>query len=54
MNLLNLARRDADDWIETVSYLYRDFPSHKCITPLVEPTSYFCRTLEELRKTSKI
>ncbi|VDN59303.1 unnamed protein product [Dracunculus medinensis] len=53
MNLLNLARRDADDWIETVSYLYRDFPSHKCITPLVEPTSYFCRTLEELRKTIK-
>lgn len=51
MNLLDLARRDADDWIETVSNMYRDFPSRRCVIPLPsDPNSYFCRTLDELKK----
>uniref|UniRef100_A0A914ZK98 HDAg domain-containing protein n=1 Tax=Parascaris univalens TaxID=6257 RepID=A0A914ZK98_PARUN len=54
MNLLDLARRDADDWIETVSNMYRDFPSRRCVIPLPsDPNSYFCRTLDELKKAVK-
>ncbi|KHN88485.1 Negative elongation factor A [Toxocara canis] len=54
LNLLDLARRDADDWIETVSNMYRDFPSRRCVIPVPsDPSSYFCRTLDELRKIVK-
>ncbi|KAK6109705.1 hypothetical protein QQG55_37050 [Brugia pahangi] len=51
INLLDLARRDADDWIETIADMYREYPSRQCITPI--PTnmdSYFCKSLDELRK----
>ncbi|VDK45169.1 unnamed protein product [Anisakis simplex] len=54
LNLLDLARRDADDWIETVSNMYRDFPSRRCVIPIPsDSSSYFYKTLDELRKIVK-
>ncbi|MFH4980272.1 hypothetical protein AB6A40_006981 [Gnathostoma spinigerum] len=54
LNLLELARRDADDWIETVSDMYRDYPNRRSIMSVPSnPESYFCRTLNELRKIIK-
>uniref|UniRef100_A0A915D0G9 HDAg domain-containing protein n=1 Tax=Ditylenchus dipsaci TaxID=166011 RepID=A0A915D0G9_9BILA len=53
-NLIELARRDADDWVETVADMYRDFPEQKCIR--CEPSnkdSYFNKTLEELHRIVK-
>lgn len=51
INLLELARRDADDWIETVADMYRDYPSRRSINPVPSnPSSYFCKTLDELRR----
>ncbi|KAL3981495.1 hypothetical protein ACH3XW_43340 [Acanthocheilonema viteae] len=51
MNLLDLARRDADDWIETVADMYREYPNQQCITPIpTNADSYFCKSLDELRK----
>lgn len=50
-NLLELARRDADDWIETVADMYRDYPNRQCITPILTNTdSFFCKSLDELKK----
>lgn len=54
MNLLDLARRDADDWIETVADMYRDYPNRRSIIPIPSnASSYFCKTLDELRKIIK-
>ncbi|EFO23538.2 hypothetical protein LOAG_04945 [Loa loa] len=51
INLLELARRDADDWIETVADMYREYPNRQCITPTpTNADSYFCKSLDELRK----
>ncbi|VDO34509.1 unnamed protein product [Onchocerca flexuosa] len=51
INLLDLARRDADDWIETVADMYREFPNRQCIIPIPSNAdSYFCKSLDELRK----
>uniref|UniRef100_A0A915PNL9 HDAg domain-containing protein n=1 Tax=Setaria digitata TaxID=48799 RepID=A0A915PNL9_9BILA len=51
INLLDLARRDADDWIETVADMYREYPNRQCIIPIPSNTdSYFCKSLDELRK----
>ncbi|KAI1732748.1 negative elongation factor A [Ditylenchus destructor] len=54
-NLLELARRDADDWVETIADMYRDFPNQGCIR--CEPSnkdSYFNKTLEELQRITKM
>lgn len=54
LNLLDLARRDADDWIETVADMYREYPNRQCIIPVPSNAdSYFCKSLEELRKMVK-
>ncbi|MCP9266430.1 Negative elongation factor A [Dirofilaria immitis] len=51
INLLDLARRDADDWIETVADMYREYPNRQCIIPIPSNAdSYFCKSLDELRK----
>ncbi|VDD89209.1 unnamed protein product [Enterobius vermicularis] len=53
-NLLALARRDADDWIETVADMYRDYPTRRSVNPVPSnPNSYFCKTLDELRRIIK-
>lgn len=54
MNLLDLARRDADDWIETVADMYREYPNRHCMTLPTNANSYFCKSLDELRKISRL
>lgn len=55
INLLDLARRDADDWIETVADMYREYPIRQCIIPIpTNADSYFCKSLDELRKMGKV
>ncbi|VDN20862.1 unnamed protein product [Gongylonema pulchrum] len=52
--LLELAQNDADDWIETVANMYREYPDRQCIIPLPSNSnSYFLKTLEELRKLGR-
>ncbi|KAH7716465.1 Negative elongation factor A [Aphelenchoides avenae] len=47
--LLDVAKRDADDWVETVGDMYRDYPEKSCIRAQPSnPESQFCKTLEEL------
>lgn len=54
INLLDLARRDADDWIETVADMYREYPDWQCITPIpINGDSYFHKSLDELRRIGK-
>ncbi|VDK86935.1 unnamed protein product [Litomosoides sigmodontis] len=50
INLLDLARRDADDWIETVADMYREYPDRHCMALPTSADSYFCKSLDELRK----
>lgn len=44
-----MASRDADDWVETVADMYRDFPEKSCIRcQPSNPESHFCKTLQDL------
>jgi hypothetical protein len=54
-SLLELARRDADDWVETVADMFRDFPEKGCIRALPSnKDSYFYKTLDELYKLGRL
>uniref|UniRef100_A0A0R3RLL5 HDAg domain-containing protein n=1 Tax=Elaeophora elaphi TaxID=1147741 RepID=A0A0R3RLL5_9BILA len=51
INLLDLARRDADDWIETVADMYREYPIRQSVITIpTNADSFFCKSLDELRK----
>ncbi|VDN07700.1 unnamed protein product [Thelazia callipaeda] len=54
INLLDLARRDADDWVEMVANMYKDYPNRYAIVPVFyNEDSFFNKSLDELRKIVK-
>ncbi|XGW33645.1 hypothetical protein V3C99_017783, partial [Haemonchus contortus] len=49
--LLDLASKDADDWVETIADMYRDVPSTGVIIPVfTNKDSHFAKTIEDLTK----
>ncbi|KAK5971267.1 Negative elongation factor A, partial [Trichostrongylus colubriformis] len=51
LTLLDLASKDADDWVETIADMYRDMPSTGVIIPVcTNKDSHFAKTLEDLTK----
>lgn len=49
--LLELASRDADDWVETIADMYRDIPSTGVIIPgCSNKNSHFAKALEDMTK----
>ncbi|ETN83505.1 hypothetical protein NECAME_01812 [Necator americanus] len=49
--LLDLASKDADDWVETIADMYRDITSTGVIIPVsTNKDSHFAKTLEDLTK----
>ncbi|VDM80964.1 unnamed protein product [Strongylus vulgaris] len=49
--LLDLASKDADDWVETIADMYRDIPSTGVIIPVSSnKDSHFAKTLDDLTK----
>ncbi|KJH42323.1 hypothetical protein DICVIV_11698 [Dictyocaulus viviparus] len=49
--LLELAGKDADDWVETIADMYRDMPSATVIAPgCSNNDSHFAKTLEDMSK----
>ena len=52
--LVDLARRDADDWVETMADMYRDFPEKGCIRMPLNQESEFYKTLDELYKLGEL
>lgn len=49
--LLDLASKDADDWVETIADMYRDIPSAGVIIPgSSNKDSHFAKTLEDMTK----
>lgn len=49
-NLLEVARRDPDDWVETIADIYRQFPDFGYIQCSSKQDSYFTKTQLELEK----
>ena len=49
-NLLSLALKDADDWVQTIADLLKDYPSEGVISFPDDDFSHFSKTLVELRK----
>ncbi|KAL3105648.1 hypothetical protein niasHT_029064 [Heterodera trifolii] len=50
LNLIELARRDPDDWVEAMADLFRNFPDLGFIQSSSRPDSYFSKTLDELEQ----
>lgn len=51
LTLLDLASKDADDWVETIADMYRDMPSSGVIIPVcTNKDSHFAKTLDDLTK----
>ncbi|VDO75186.1 unnamed protein product [Heligmosomoides polygyrus] len=51
LTLLDLASKDADDWVETIADMYRDMPSTGVIIPVcTNKDSHFAKTLDDLTK----
>uniref|UniRef100_A0A914HM42 HDAg domain-containing protein n=1 Tax=Globodera rostochiensis TaxID=31243 RepID=A0A914HM42_GLORO len=50
LNLIQLARRDPDDWVEAMADLFRNFPDLGSIQCSSRPDSYFNKTLDELMR----
>ncbi|KIH69262.1 hypothetical protein ANCDUO_00389 [Ancylostoma duodenale] len=49
--LLDLASKDADDWVETIADMYRDITSTGVIIPVsTNKDSHFAKTLDDLTK----
>ncbi|VDM58164.1 unnamed protein product [Angiostrongylus costaricensis] len=49
--LLELASKDADDWVETIADMYRDIPSTGVIIPSCSSkNSHFAKALEDMTK----
>uniref|UniRef100_A0A915LIU7 NELF-A N-terminal domain-containing protein n=1 Tax=Meloidogyne javanica TaxID=6303 RepID=A0A915LIU7_MELJA len=49
-NLLEVARRDPDDWVETVADIFRNFPDEGLIQCSSKTDSFFNRTQLELER----
>ncbi|WKY16192.1 hypothetical protein Q1695_001126 [Nippostrongylus brasiliensis] len=49
--LLDLASKDADDWVETIADMYREMPTSGVIIPVTtNKDSHFAKTLEDITK----